>query len=93
MQFKNKEDLLKFEIEREEYYSNWFKRANNNLFEFYKLLFLETFHPKYRTIKKMYDNYNGGWYRGEDGIVYTTSLEYIEDIDPGTVVILMNFEV
>ena len=91
MQFKNKEELLRFEKEREEYYNNWFKRTKNNLFEFYKLLFLEIFHPKYRTIKKMYDNYNGGWYRGEDGIVYTTLLGCVECIEHGTVVIQIDF--
>ena len=52
MQFESREALINYEKEREEYYRNWFEISNKNLFEFYKLMFLETFHPKYRDIKK-----------------------------------------
>ena len=81
MKFKSREALINFEKEREEYYRNWFKISNRNLFEFYKLMFLETFHPKYRNKKKEYKNYNGGWYRREDGVVFTTHIHLIDTKD------------
>ena len=59
MQFESREALINYEKEREEYYRNWFEISNKNLFEFYKLMFLETFHPKYRAINKTYLNYDG----------------------------------
>ena len=36
MQFESIEALINYEKEREEYYRNWFKIINKNLFEFYK---------------------------------------------------------
>ena len=72
MQFESREALINYEKEREEYYRNWFEISNKNLFEFYKLMFLETFHPKYRDIKKKYENYDGGWYRKGNNLIFAT---------------------
>lgn len=78
MQFESREALINYEKEREEYYRNWFEISNKNLFEFYKLMFFETFHPKYRDIKKKYDNYNGGWYRKNNRLIFATCLFAID---------------
>jgi hypothetical protein len=78
MQFESREALINFEKEREEYYRNWFETSNKNLFEFYKLMFLETFHPKYRDIKKKYENYDGGWYRRGNNLIFATYLFSID---------------
>lgn len=78
MQFESREALINYEKEREEYFRNWHAISNKNLFEFYKLMFLETFHPKYRSIKKKYENYNGGWYRREDGVIFTRFISLID---------------
>lgn len=79
MEFSSREEMLKFEREREQYLMHWISISNRgHLLEFYKLLILETFHPKYRAIKKKYEGYNGGWYRDKHG--YPTSA-YIWCID------------
>ena len=81
MQFESREALINYEKEREEYYRNWFEISNKNLFEFYKLMFLETFHPKYRDIKKKYENYDGGWYRKGNNLIFATYLFSIDTKD------------
>lgn len=86
MQFENREALINYEKERDEYYKNWFKTSNKNLFEFYKLMFLETFHPKYRELKKKYENYDGGWYRKNNKIFthYLFSID-TKDLNDGDI--------
>ncbi|MGN0246510.1 MAG: hypothetical protein ACI4DK_11190 [Lachnospiraceae bacterium] len=79
MEFDSREAMLQFENDREQYFLDWIARCNRrNLGEFYKYLFLEAFHPKYRAIKKMYEEYDGGWYRDEHGWICT---KYIGNID------------
>lgn len=68
MEFASREEMLRFEREREQYLTEWIAISNRrNLGTFYKRLFVEAFHPKYRAIKKMYEGYHGGWYRDEHG--------------------------
>lgn len=87
MQFKNKEELLEFERQREHYYNDWFKKTRTTC-GFYKQLFLEIFHPEHRAIRKKYESYNGGWYRDESGIIYTTNIGCIDtsELKTGTIV-------
>lgn len=68
MEFASREEMLRFERERELYLLDWIEISNRrHLGTFYKHLFLEALHPKYRAIKKMYEGYHGGWYRDEHG--------------------------
>ena len=78
MQFESREALINYEKEREEYFNNWFRTTHKNLFEFYKMMFLETFHPKYKAIRKKYENYNGGWYRKNDKLIFATHIFVID---------------
>lgn len=86
MQFKNKEELLQFEKEREQYYSDWFRKTRTTI-GFYKQWFLEIFHPEHRALKKKYDSYTGGWYR-EGNIIFTNNIACIDDseLKTGTIV-------
>lgn len=79
-EFTNREAMLQYEKEREQYYMDGISICNrHHIFEFYKMLFLETFHPKYRAIKKEYDNYSGGWWRNDKG---WACADYIQAINP-----------
>lgn len=81
MQFENREALINFEKEREEYYRRWLEIRKRDLFKFYKMMFLEAFHPKYRNIKKKFENYDGGWYRKNDRLIFATYLFSIDTKD------------
>lgn len=88
MQFKNREELLKFEANRKQYYDNWFKETRTTI-GFYKQLFLETFHPEYRALRKKYENYLGGWYKDDNNIIYTNCMGCLSGMrfEPGTIVV------
>lgn len=78
--FTSHEAMLQYEKEREQYYMDGISICNRkHIFEFYKMLFLETFHPKHRAIKREYDNYCGGWWRDDKG---WARARYICCIDP-----------
>lgn len=79
MEFKDRESLINFEREREKYFYNWHSICNRkHLLKFYIYSFLETFHPKYRAIKELYEGYNGGWYKNKNGIILTKHLSLID---------------
>jgi hypothetical protein len=79
-EFVSREAMLEYEKEREQYYMDGISICNRrHIFQFYKMLFLETFHPKHRAIKKEYDNYCGGWWRNDKG---WACADYIQCIDP-----------
>ena len=66
MEFSSYEDMKKFEAEREQFYLDFLDICHSFVpfrFKFYKRLFLESFHPKYRSQKKLYDGYYGGWWK------------------------------
>lgn len=70
MEFSSYDDMIKFEAEREQFYLDFIGICDSFdpfRIKFYKRLFLETFHPKYRHQKKLYDSYRGGWWRDSDG--------------------------
>lgn len=70
MEFSSYEDMMKFEAEREKFYLDLIQICNSFdpfRLKFYKRLFIETFHPQYRSLKKMYDGYCGGWWRDNNG--------------------------
>lgn len=70
MEFKSYEDVKRFEEERERYYLSFIGLCNSFdpfRVNFYKRIFLDAFHPKYRATKKMYDKYYGGWWRDKNG--------------------------
>lgn len=83
MEFPNYMDMMEFEAAREKYYLDFIHIFNSYdplRLKFYKRLFLEAFHPKYRSLKKMYDGYIGGWWRDENGHPCAHPIELI-DID------------
>ena len=52
MEFSSYEDMKKFEAEREQFYLDFLDICHSFdpfRFKFYKRLFLESFHPKYRV--------------------------------------------
>lgn len=70
MEFPSYKDMMEFEKERENFYLDFLHICDSfDPFRvgFYKRLFLETFHPKYRSLRKLYDGYYGGWWRDEAG--------------------------
>lgn len=83
MEFSSYEDMIKFEADREQFYLDFLSICDSYdpfRFKFYKRLFLETFCPKYRSQKKLYDNYYGGWWRDSDGHPCANLIQLI-DID------------
>lgn len=81
MEFSTYEEMIKFEAERERYYLNFIHICDSFdpfRFKFYKQLFLETFHPKYRFKKKLYDGYYGGWGRDSEGHPCANSIQLID---------------
>lgn len=79
-EFESRDAMLEYEKEREQYYMEGISVCNRrHIFEFYKMLFLETFHPRYRAIKKEYDSYCGGWWRNDKG---WPCADYIQEINP-----------
>lgn len=86
-EFKNREEMLNYEKQRDAYYKNWVSLSNSNLFGFYKLLFLELFHPKYRATKKEYNSYMGGWFRDENGFIHTNNLAIVSGAKNGEIII------
>lgn len=80
MEFSSKEEMLRYEQERENYYLESIHAINRGeLGKFYWLWFREIFVPKYRKLKREYDNYSGdGWYRDERGIIHTRHISNVE---------------
>lgn len=91
MEFSSKEELLLYERERENYYMESISAVNRgDLGKFYWLWLREIFVPKYRKLKKEYDNYYGnGWYRDEKGIIHTRHISNVETsgLNDGTICI------
>ena len=78
-QFSSRNEMLQYEANRERYLLHWIAISNRrHLWDFYKNLFLEIFHPKYRAIKKEYMNYSGGWWRDENGYACAESIQFID---------------
>ena len=85
VEFSSYEDMKKFEAEREQFYLDFLDICHSFdpfRFKFYKRLFLESFHPKYRSQKKLYDGYYGGWWRDSDGRPCANPIQLIA-IDSG----------
>ncbi len=83
MEFSSYDDMIKFEAERERFYLDFIGTCDSFdplRIKFYKRLFLEAFHPKYRSLKKLYDSYYGGWWRDSDGHPCANPIQLI-DID------------
>ena len=80
MEFSSKEEMLRYEKEREAYYMESINAVNKGqIGHFYWLWIKEIFVPKYRKLKKEYDNYHGdGWYRDEKGIIHTRHISNVE---------------
>ena len=76
MEFASREEMLAYEVAREAYYMQFLN--TKNAFEFYKLWLREIFDPKYRKLKKKYDDYYGGWYRDEEGIIHSIDVGLID---------------
>lgn len=92
MEFSSYEHMMKFEKEREDYYLDFIRLCDTHdpfKIAFYKRLFRDTFHPKYRAIKKMYDNYSGGFWRDENGYLCAENVAFIDKkyIDDGEICI------
>ena len=83
MEFPSYEDMKRFEMKRERFYLDFLDICNSYdplRFKFYKRVFLEAFHPKYRAQKKLYDGYYGGWWRDSDGHPCANPIQHI-DVD------------
>lgn len=81
MEFSSYDDMIKFEAEREQFYLDFIGICDSFdpfRIKFYKRLFLETFHPKYRHQKKLYDSYRGGWWRDSDGRPCANPIQLID---------------
>lgn len=69
-EFSSRDEMRRFEQEREDYLMEGIRLCDrSHLGAFYKQLFLETFHPKYRAIKNYYEDYRGGYWRDEHGYI------------------------
>ena len=79
MEFKNREEMIEFEEKRTDYYMESINAIDQGrIFTFYRLWLREIFIPKYRKLKKLYDSYNGGWYRDEDGYIHASYPHLVE---------------
>lgn len=81
MEFSSYEDMKKFEAERERFYMDFINICESFdplRVKLYRRLFLETFHPKYRAQKKLYDNYYGGWWRDITGHPCANPIQLID---------------
>ena len=90
MEFTSKEEMLAYETAREDYYLEFINAVERkHIGKFYKLWFRELFIPKYRKLKKEYDEYIGGWWRDENGVIHTKNIWCIDTnkISNGTVCI------
>lgn len=77
-EFSSYDEMMRFERDQELYFIRYIK-ACEDPFKFYKQLFLETFHPKYRRIKKMYEEYAGGFWRDDHGYLCSNQCNLILD--------------
>ena len=79
MEFKSKEEMLDYEKAREDYYLESIRAVNEgHIGRFYYLWLREIFIPKYRKLKKEYDNYSGGWYKDENGFIHTKHISFVD---------------
>lgn len=83
MEFASYEDMVKFESDREKYYMDFIHLCDghNDPFRlrFYKRLFLDAFHPRYRAAKKLYDGYQGGYWRDDRGYLCAKRIDLIDE--------------
>ena len=79
MEFNSKQEMLDYEKAREGYYAEFINAVENRqIGKFYKLWLRELFIPKYRKLKKEYDEYNGGWWKDENGAIWAHSIRCID---------------
>lgn len=89
MEFNSKEEMLAFECERERYYMESIDAIHENLFKFYFLWLRELIVPRYRKLKKIYDNYSGGYYKDEYGLIHAKHVAFVDNKHPhGTICIV-----
>ena len=90
MEFSSRQEMLAYEKAREDYYTEYINAVERRqIGKFYKLWLREIFVPKYRKLKKEYDEYRGGWWRDEHGIVHAKSIWLVDTnkIADGTICI------
>ena len=90
MEFASKQEMLAYEKAREDYYAEFINAVESKqIGKFYRLWLRELFIPKYRKLKKEYDNYIGGWWKDEEGIIHAKSIWLIDTnkIPNGTICI------
>ena len=88
MEFTSKEEMLAYEKAREDYYLEFINAVKHKqIWKFYKLWLRKLFIPKYRKLSKEYDEYIGGWWRDDDGIIHTTNISCVDTdkISNGTI--------
>lgn len=69
-EFSSREDMMAYEDARENYLASRMVHICG-LGNFYKYLFLDIFHPKYRKIMKEYESYYSGYWRDDYGHVWS----------------------
>ena len=81
--------MLAFEWERERYYMKSIDAIHENLFKFYFLWLRELIVPRYRKLKKIYDNYSGGYYKDGYGLLHAKHVAFVDNKHPhGTICIV-----
>lgn len=85
-EFNSLQEKKQFEADRINYYLN---RIGVSPFECYKNIFIETFTKEGRRLKTLYDGYEGGYYRDENGYVHAdhVCLLPLNEFQHGTIVI------
>lgn len=90
MEFASRQEMLAYEKAREDYYAEFISAVERRqIGKFYKLWIREILVPKYRKLKKEYDEYHGGWWRDEYGIIHAKSVWCVDTdkITDGTICI------
>lgn len=91
-EFSSREEMIKFEQEREAYYMAQIRSIDKNPLNCYKQMILDIFSPKHKALKKMYKEYSGGWWRDAQGHPCAEHIEFIDinAIKPGEICIEVN---
>jgi hypothetical protein len=85
-EFKTLEEKNLFEENRINYY---LERVTVSAWKCYKYLFIDYFTPSGRKMRKLYDNYDGGYYRDKKGYIHIDMIGLIplDNLSDGEVII------
>lgn len=78
-EFESEEALIQFEKERQEYYIRQLDEIHRNRLNCYKHIIQEYLTSKGRQLRKLYDNYLGGYWKDANGYIYTHNIHLLVD--------------